>query len=190
MNKIILCGICSMIFVQLSFAQESYLTSNYLGIAPSILVEPYDTINAIEINCMPIVYEFRIGKENNLSFQLRPVLNYRIYRISSGFSQIGGSLVFTKYYPSSYFAKFRLTPLLGVFSTYAYNRLDRIQTITLGIEPGIYFNISNKFSTSLNLQPGINLYPDEKSKNFVNTKNGFKTHFGIIFHIGYNFKNS
>ena len=47
--------------------------------------------------------------------------------------------------------------------------------------------ISDKFLLSLNLQPGIYYYPDHFSKDFVDTESGFKPHFGVIFHIGYNF---
>ena len=78
-------------------------------------------------------------------------------------------------------------PQLSVFYTYAYNRLDDIHTMTFGMEPGVYTNISEHFSLSLILQPGINYYPDAYSRDFVETENGLKSHFGVFVHVGYNF---
>lgn len=168
-------------------AQDSPLKSNYLGFIPSVLVEPYDTINAVEVNFSPILYEFRIGKKNDFGIQIRPILNYRFLESQAGFSQMGGSLVVNKYFLNVFDNSFWLKPQLGAYYTYAYNRLDKIQTMTLGIEPGVYMIINSSLSMSLNLQPGINYYPDKFSKDFVDTESGFKGHFGIIFHIGYNF---
>lgn len=168
-------------------AQESKLKNNYVGFIPSILVEPYDTINAVEVNFLPLVYEFRIKEKNNVGFQVRPILNYRFLETQSGFSQIGGSLVVNKYFLNLFDDSFWLKPQLGVFYTYAYNRLDKIQTMTLGLEPGAYMEINDNLSLSLNLQPGINYYPNKFSQDFVDSKSGFKGHFGFIFHIGYNF---
>ncbi|MCK9451833.1 MAG: hypothetical protein M0Q90_09095 [Bacteroidales bacterium] len=168
-------------------AQHKSLRSNYVGLIPSFLVEPYDTINAIEVNFFPFLYEFRIGNENDIGFQIRPILNYRFLKDQDGFSQVGGTLVMNKYFLSVFDDDFWLKPQLGVFYTYAYNRLDEIQTMTLGIEPGAFMKISENFSLSVNLQPGVNYYPDKKSQDFVGTESGLKGHFGIIFHAGYNF---
>lgn len=168
-------------------AQDNGLKDYYIGLIPSVLVEPYDTINAIEVNFFPLLYEFRIGDQNDIGFQVRPILNYRFFDDQSGFSQTGGSVVVNKYFLNMVDENFWLKPQLGIYYTYAYNRLDRIQTMTLGIEPGAFMQISNQFSLSLNLQPGLNYYPDEDSQDFVSSESGFKGHFGLIFHIGYNF---
>lgn len=172
---------------KLSFAQEEPSTNNYVGLIPSVLVEPYDTIDAVEVNFFPFLYEFRTGERNDLGFQVRPILNYRFLENQSGFSQMGVSIVVNKYLLNMLDPNFWLKPQIAIFYTYAYNRLDKIQTMTLGIEPGVLMQISNHFSLSLSLQPGINYYPDNFSKDFVNADNGFKGHFGFIFHIGYNF---
>lgn len=170
-----------------SFAQESNLKPNYFGLIPSVLIEPYDTIDAVEVNFFPFLYEFRIGEKNDIGFQVRPILNYRFFENQSGFSQIGGSLVVNKYFLDFFGGNHWLTPQLGIFYTYAYNRLDKIQAMTLGIEPGAYIKLSENFSLSVNLQPGVNYYPDKFSQDFVATESGLKGHFGVIFHLGYNF---
>lgn len=174
-------------FAQKAIAQETRLSKNYIGLSPSVLVEPYDTINAIEVNFLPFLYEYRIGENHDLSLQARTILNYRFYEPQSGISQIGGSFVLNKYFLNIFGDDFWLIPQLGTYFTYAHNRLDKIQTLTLGIEPGAYIKFSRNFSMSINLQPGINYYPDTYSKQFADTKSGFKGHFGMIFHIGYNF---
>lgn len=176
-----------LLFQKNATAQDESLKPNYLGFIPSVLVEPYDTINAVEVNFFPFLYEFRTGERNDFGIQIRPILNYRFLEAQSGISQIGGSVVANKYFLNIFGDDSWLHPQLGAFYTYAYNRLDKIQTMTLGIEPGAFMKISNHFSLSLNLQPGINYYPDKFSQDFVNSKSGFKGHFGFIFHIGYNF---
>jgi hypothetical protein len=168
-------------------AQESALKDNYIGFIPSFLVEPYDTINAIEVNFFPFLYEFRLGEKNEIGIQVRPILNYRFLEEESGFSQIGGTVVVNKYFSNLVADDYWLIPQLGMYYTYAYNRLDEIQTMTLGIEPGVYMQFSEHLSMSVNLQPGINYYPDDFSQDFVDTESGFKGHFGIVFHVGYNF---
>lgn len=169
-------------------AQPGNLLSNhYIGFIPAVLAEPYDTIDAIEVNVFPFLYELRVGKRNDFSFQIRPILNYRFYGDQSGFSQLGGTLVANKYFLNLFDEDFWLKPQLSVFYTYAYNRLDDIQTMTFGIEPGVYTDISEHFSLSLILQPGINYYPDTFSREFVEAENGLKSHFGVFVHVGYNF---
>lgn len=191
MSKQFLCNAVAvamilMLHVQVK-AQEKPLSSNYVGFVPSVLIEPYDTINAIEVNFLPLLYEFRMGEKKDVGLQLRPILNYRFFETKSGFSQMGVSVVANKYFLNWFGDDFWLVPMLGVYCTYAYNRLDNIQTMTLGIEPGAFMRISNHFSMSVNLQPGLNYYPDEFSKAFVDSESGLKGHFGFVFHIGYNF---
>ena len=168
-------------------AQNVPLKSNYIGFMPAVLAEPYDTINAIEVNFFPLLYELRTGEQNDLSFQVRPILNYRFLQDRSGFSQIGATIVVNKYFLNMFKDDFWIKPQLGFYYTYAYNRLDKIKTMTMGIEPGVYIQISEDFSISVSLQPGINYYPDEASQEYVETESGFKSHFGVFFQVGYNF---
>ncbi len=168
-------------------AQQTDLESNYIGIMPAFLAEPYDTIKALEVNLFPFLYERRMGERNDVSLQFRPILNYRFFKDQSGFSQMGGTLAVNKYLLNFFADDFWLKPQIALFYTYAYNRLDQIQTMTLGIEPGAYMKVSEKFSLSMILQPGLNYYPDDFSKEFVDSESGFKSHFGVFFHFGYNF---
>lgn len=168
-------------------AQDTPLKNNYIGFIPAALAEPYDTINAVEVNFSPFMYEFRINKRNDLGFQIRPILNYRFFKPQPGFSQIGGTLEVNKYFLDWFGEDFWLVPQIAVYYAYTYNRLDKIQTMTFGIEPGVLMKLSNDFSLSVTLQPGINYYPDAYSKEFVKSESGFKSHFGLFFHVGYNF---
>jgi hypothetical protein len=168
-------------------AAESNLKDHYVGLIPAFLAEPYDDIRAIEVNFAPFLYEVRIGEANDIGFQFRPILNYRFYRDQSGFSQIGGTVVANKYWLNVGGEDPWVIPHLGLYYTYAYNRLDEIQTMTGGIETGGLVYLGNDFSLTLTLQPGINYYPDERSRAFVDAPNGFKGHFGLFVHVGYNF---
>lgn len=185
--KFLFSAIFLILIIKNSKAQENNLSANYIGFIPSILIESYDTIDALGINILPFLYEFRSGKKNELGFQIRPILNYRFFKTQNGVSQIGGTLVVNKYFLQIFAEDFWLKPQLGIFYTYTYNLLDMVQTMTLGLEPGVFMKISKSFSLSLNLQPGINYYPDKFSQDFVDAKKGIKSHFGFIFHTGFNF---
>ncbi|GAB4378758.1 MAG: hypothetical protein Kow0075_09000 [Salibacteraceae bacterium] len=176
-----------ILFSSSLFAQEIRLSRQYVGFLPSVLIEPYDTINAVEINTLPFVYEFRWGSQNSKGVQLRPIVNYRLFKNSSGISHVGGTILMNWYLLKMVEDEFWLKPQLGSFYTYSYNRLEKVQTMTLGIELGAFVIISNQFSLALNVQPGLNYYPDQFSKDFVEEERGFKPHFGFIFHLGYNF---
>lgn len=166
-------------------SQENNYKHHFIGILPSILAEPYDTLNAVELNILPIIYAYRI--KENFELQLRPIINYRFYQTNSGISQTGGTITANRYFDNVWDKDFWLVPQLALFYTYTYNQLDKIQTMTLGIEPGVNMKLWDAFSMSLNIQPGINYYPDAYSREFTNTSNGFKFHFGLIFYFGYSF---
>jgi len=167
------------------FGQNILSKKHYLGIQPSFLLEPYDTIKALEVNIAPFNYEYRF--DNLTAIQFRSVVNYRFYKAGSGISQVGGTFVFHKYFMKWFDEDFWISPSLGGFTTYTYNNLDLIHTITLGVEGGVTFSFNEWFSLSTNLQPGINYYPTEYSRQFVDSESGFKSHFGVIVHLGVNF---
>ena len=158
---------------------------HYLGLLPAFLVEPYDTINALEVNIFPLVYEYSFGPQ--AAFQLRPIINYRFYKIQPGISQTGITLLFNRYFFDLFKKASKIDLNVGPYLTYAYNQLDKINTMTLGGEAGLRMWLSNSFSLNVDLQPGINYYPDEFSRTFVASESGFKLHFGIIVHGGFHF---
>lgn len=169
-----------------AYSQNFLEKLNYFGVLPSVLSEPYDTINALDVNCVPFVFERRTI--NKLGIQIRPMINYRVYNKQNGVSHIGGTIMVNKYLTNLFKKEnCRFIPSLGVYFTYTYNQLDRINTLILGVEPGILFKLSNTISINLGLQPGIDYFPDDYSRKYTGAKNGIKSHFGLIFHIGYNF---
>lgn len=176
--------VMSLFSFDIASAQDTNHT-HYLGISPSILAEPYDKVDAIEINTFPFVYEFRLS--DDLGIQFRSTMNYRFSKVNAGISHTGGTIVLNKYFWSLMGNDFWITPQIAVFSTYAYNQIDKTKTTTFGIELGAFMKLADQISMNINLQPGINYYPDTYSREFVNAKDGFKPHFGIVFHIGYHF---
>lgn len=173
-----------LLATQMVSAQNVMSKRHYIGLQPSFLAEPYDTIKALEVNIVPINYEYRF--ENHFSLQVRSIVNYRFYKPAPGISQTGLTLVAHKYFPEWMKEDFWLTPSIGGFSTYTYNQLDLINTLTVGAEAGVIFSFGQLISLSVVLQPGINYYPDQYSKDFVQSPAGFKSHFGLIFHAGIN----
>lgn len=156
---------------------------HYLGLQPSFLLEPYDTINALEVNIIPFAYEYRFSEQWGV--QLRPIANYRFYEFGPGISQVGAGLFVNRYLLSLFEDVEWLVPSAGAFSTYTYNRLDLIHTLTLGAEVGAMFVFGENFTLNVNLQPGINYYPTQFSRDFVGSPSGWLSHFGVIVHFGY-----
>lgn len=182
--------ISTVLFISYSVVvsgQEKEYKLHYLGILPSVLAEPYDTLKAIEVNVVPLVYEFKLNQ--GLGLQVRPIANYRFNEISHGISQTGGTVLLNKYLLKVFREDFWLVPEFAFFYTFTYNQLDKIHTMTAGAEFGLFMKLKKNFSFSLNLQPGINYYPNQFSRDFVESESGFKSHFGVIFHLGYNFGN-
>ena len=168
------------------FAQDTPSDfSHYLGLQPAFLLEPYDTINALEVNVIPFVYEYRGA--GLWAFQVRPIANYRFYKPAPGISQVGAGLFATRYLPGVLSGIDWLTPILAGYSTYTYNQLDLIHTLTIGAEAGVMMIITPTFTLNVNLQPGINYYPTEYSRQFAGAETGFLSHFGVIVHFGYRF---
>lgn len=184
MNKVFFVSLFFLIAGGYIFSQNISYSPHYIGILPSVLLEPYDTVDAIEINIIPFVYEYRFSRK--IALQARPIVNYRILESNYGISQTGGSLLLNYYFYSFLGNYFWLTPQNALLYTYAYNQLDTIHTMTLGIEPGCRMKVSDSISVSVNLQGGINYYPDSFSRAFVRAAHGLKPHFGIIAHIGLN----
>ena len=178
--------ICLTMVVVSSHAQTESIknSTHYIGLQPSFLLEPYDTINALEVNMLPFVFERRF--DSLWAIQFRPILNYRFYEPASGFSQSGASLFLLRY-AMDVFNSDWLDLVYGPFTTYTYNQLDEIHTVTLGAEAGLRMRLNQAFSMNANLQPGVNYYPNQFSRDFVQSEDGLKSHFGLIFHIGYNF---
>ena len=73
-----------------------------------------------------------------------------------------------------------LKPRLGIYYTHTFNRLDKVQTMTLVME----YPFQVTFSITTSLQPVIKYYPNFFSRKFVNTMSGFKPHYAMLFQIG------
>lgn len=157
---------------------------NYVGLLPSILFEPYDKVDAIEVNVAPFVYEYRFTKQSAL--QIRPLVNYRFSDTEGGVSHLGATVVFNRYFPGLFWDDPDIIPVLGSFVTYTWNNLDRMNTMTVGLEPGVVFAFTDALSLTVVLQPGVNYYPDRFSRDFVGASGGFLPHFGVVVHAGLN----
>ena len=103
---------------ELLLAQDKSLSKQYVGFFPSLLLEPYDTVNALETNILPIIYEIRWGEKHTKAVQVRPIANYRFLKNRSGISHLGGTVLMNWYLISMVEDGFWLKPQLGSFYTY------------------------------------------------------------------------
>lgn len=167
-----------------SFSQEDQ-RKNYIGIMPSFLKEPYDTIDALEVNIVPLTFQRKF--KETWDFELRSMVNYRIFERDNGVSQVGGTIMANKYFVGLFGEEAIVIPKIGIYNSTTTNLKDKIQTLTFGLEPGVNFRFSQLVSMTISAQPGINWYPNKYSQNFAGAKSGFLFHFGLMFQAGIHF---
>jgi hypothetical protein len=125
------------------FAQDEERL-NFLGINPSVTVEPYYNSGELDINVFPLVYQRSIT--NRLDVRLSSILNYGIRKGNDRLSHIGieaASPIFFKLkkYKSEVSKGFFLSPVLSL------TRNNEAEHTNIGtwIEPG--YNIFLKINS-------------------------------------------
>lgn len=155
----------------------------FIGIQPSITVEPFYEEGELDINLIPVVFEKPVG--NRITLKLSPIVNYHIGGLSEGISDIALYAVAPVYLreiaePSNRPFGFYIGPVLG----FGRNMINDHYTITTAVEPGYLFETSKSFTISLGLQLGGSYFNYDSAPNKWVTHWGPKVAFG--FWIGKN----
>ena len=150
----------------------------FIGIQPSITVEPFYEKGELDINVFPLIIEFPIGMRTNI--KLSPIVNYHTGGQEKGISDLGMYGVMPIYFNKreSTAAKsygFYIGPVLG----FGRNVLNEHFTTTLAIEPGYMFEAKKKFTIAIGMQFGASYfaYSTEPSKWYSHW--GPKVSFGF-----------
>ncbi len=163
--------ICNAVYGQ----REKRLT--FLGINPSVTVEPYYNSGELDINVLPIVYQKSIT--NLFDVRLTSILNYGIRNGNDKLShvgvEIGTPIFFKKKEDRLELSKgFFIAPILSLTRNNEANHTN----IGTWIEPGYNILFENEFALSLGLQIGGTYFINDKSTNTWGNHFGVKIVFG------------
>ena len=159
----------------ISFAQSNFRA--FLGIQPSITIEPFYEDGELDVNILPIVLEFPIG--NRVDFRILPLMNYHFGGEEQGLSDVGFFTVLPIFFKSQeesrYPFGFYAGPVLGL----GRNLINDHYTTTLAVEPGYFFETKKRFSISLGLQLGSSFFAYDAKPNKWVFHWGPKVSFGF-----------
>jgi len=150
---------------------------NYLGINPSVTVEPFYDKGELDINIFPLVYQRSFSKR--FDFRLTSILNLGMRNDGNKFSHFGfeaGLPIFFKSKESQneMSSGFFIAPILSL----TRNRIEKHNSLGLWIEPGYNLLFDNDFAMSFGLQLGGTYFPDD------NGQLKWGNHFGVKIIIG------
>jgi hypothetical protein len=136
---------------------------NYLGINPSITVEPFYDKGELDINIFPFVYQRSITKRFDI--RLTSILNLGVRNNGNEISHIGletGLPIFIKSKESqNEISKgFFIAPILSL----SRNRIEKHNSLGLWIEPGYNLLFDNDFAMTFGLQLGGTYFPHDNGQ--------------------------
>lgn len=150
---------------------------NFLGINPSVTVEPFYGKGELDLNIFPLVYQRSLTKRFDI--RLTSILNLGVRNNGNEISHIGfesGLPIFfkSKETISEISKGFFVAPIVSL----TRNRIEKHNSLGLWIEPGYNLQFDNDFAMSFGLQFGGTYFPNENGQ----TKWG--NHFGVKIIIG------
>lgn len=157
-------------------AQESR-PARFIGLNPSVTVEPYYEKGELDLNIFPLVYQQSISRRTD--FRFISIANYGFRKTQNAFTHLGLQLAcpvfLLKKENSSQFSKgFFVAPGTG----FTRNLMEKHTNLGFWIEPGYHVLFDDGFSLSFSAQLGAThfWYDDGVSK--------WGKHFGIKFIFG------
>ena len=152
-------------------------TKNFIGICPSVTVEPFYQKGELDINIVPIVFQKTISKR--IDIRVSTILNYGIRNTSSQISHLGVQMSFPIFlskkedllFPSE---GFFISPGLG----FTRNRMEKHSNVGFWLEPGYCLKISENWSIFFGVQLGATHF------DYDNGTQKWGNHFGIKIVLG------
>lgn len=156
---------------------ESLEKASFLGLNPSVTVEPYYNKGEFDINVFPVVYQRTISER--IDFRASVTLNYGVREISKSISHFGGQLALPIFYKKK---ENLMNPSSGLFIApglgFTRNNLEKHTNIGFWLEPGYNLQISDKWSISFGVQLGATNF------NYDDGTGKWGEHFGMKIIIG------
>jgi hypothetical protein len=152
-------------------------TANFIGINPSVTIEPYYEKGELDINIFPFVFQKTITKR--VDVRLSTIVNYGVRNNGNAISHLG----FQTGFPIYILAKEDLSQSSkGIYFEPGFgvtrNFIEKHNNIGLWLEPGYQLAITENWSISFGAQVGATLFLYDDGKTDL------KNHFGIKVIIG------
>lgn len=149
----------------------------FLGINPSVTMEPFYQKGEFDINVFPLVYQQTLS--GRIDFRISAIVNYGIREDQDTVSHYGGQAAFPMYWKrkadlSKPSEGFFCAPGIGI----TRNRIERHSNIGLWIEPGYGLMISDDWSIAFGVQWGMTHF------NYDTGIRKWGNHFGIKIVVG------
>ena len=178
MNRSIITAIVLLI-ISITNLYGQTKKSIYLGIQPSITVEPFYEEGELDINVFPLIFETPISQRINL--RIVPMVNYHIGGVENGISDLSIFTVlpfFLKKNEENENVKpygFYVGPVLG----FGRNLINDHYTTTIALEPGYMWEAKKSFTITLGAQIGASYFGYDSKPNKWVLHWGPKVTFGF-----------
>jgi len=151
--------------------------SHFIGLSPSITVEPYYDLGELDINILPVVYQVSISRR--VDFRATSIFNYGIRNGADKISHFGLETaipIFLKQKESKTDLSrgFFLAPIISI----TRNSSASHSNIGAWLEPGYNLLFDNRFALSFGLQLGGTYFI------YDNSNNTWGSHFGVKIVFG------
>lgn len=177
MKRLIFLSIIFTVLSSVCVLAQHQKNAYFIGLNPSVTIEPFYEKGELDINVFPLVYQHTIT--NRIDYRVSTILNYGIRKSTDEISHFGGQITFPVFLkkkddlsiPSEgiYFA-----PGIGL----TRNRIENHTNFGFWLEPGYNLMISENWSISFGVQLGATHFIyDNGDKKWGN-------HFGIKIIFG------
>jgi hypothetical protein len=149
----------------------------FIGLNPSITVEPFYKTGEFDVNIVPIVYQQTLTKQ--IGIRVSTILNYGVRQTSDRISHMGCQIALPFFFNPNNGAT---TPPQGLFLApgmgITRNILENHTNEGLWIEPGYNLLVNNKWAVIFGAQLGATYF------RYDNGTKKWGSHFGIKVIIG------
>ena len=145
---------------------------NFIGLNPSLTVEPFYEKGELDINILPFVYQRPIT--NRFDIRLTSICNYGIRNNGNEISHIGIETAMPIFFKIKRYNKesskgIFVAPILSL----TRNRIEEHNNVGLWIEPGYNLLFDNTFAMTFGLQFGGTYFA------YDNGQSQWRNHFGV-----------
>ncbi len=156
---------------------QDYHKSNFIGLNPSITVEPFYEKEELDINILPLVYQRPLTKRFDI--RLTSICNFGIRNNGNEISHFGVETALPIFFKIKEEKKesskgIFVAPILSL----TRNRIEEHNNVGLWIEPGYNLLFDNTFAMTFGLQLGGTYFA------YDNGQSQWRNHFGVKIIIG------
>lgn len=161
----------SLGIVHHTLAQNTYYP-NFIGLNPSLTIEPFYERGEMDINILPIVYQRPMTKL--LDLRLTSIVNLGLRDSGNEISHFGLETALPIFFkPKEVIQEsssgFFIAPIVSL----TRNRMEEHNNVGIWLEPGYNLLFENRFAMSFGLQVGATYF------SFDNGQTKWGNHFGV-----------